>query len=344
MSRKRGKSSIVHQVKTAINAIDQLGVSKRPLKKDNEQGIHSNKQKEHTLSACQNFAKWTRDEFGVKSIYDLSDRHYTAYLEHLEANGRSVGHRQNVETALRHLQKGMDKRSEQFGRTKHTFVPNKRITNWRDKKAPVNRSYTDDEYGKILAALPSNSSDAVKLCRELGLRVKEAVRVEVQHFEPDNGQWKLKITKGTGITKGGRHRSVPVPTAFIPELQRMIQGKAPNQQLVSVDRDTVRRAVNEACRKAGVVQAGRGVHGFRHQYSRARLQELIAQRNIAEAAPQMIERIMANREQGRKADYGILSDVDKTLFSEVKQVIDQVHAEIGHGQNRWDLAAVYMRD
>ena len=182
------------------------------------------------------------------------------------------------------------------------------------------------------------------LCRELGLRVRESVRVEVQHFKQDDrGSWQLIIEKGTGITKGGRFREVPVPKSFQGVLERMMNGKESRERLVPIERDTVRRAVNEACRKAKIVQRGRGTHGFRHAYSRERMDQLFKERGIQEKALKMIERIMSNRDQGRPANYSILSENDKTLFKEVKQVMDQVHSEIGHGKDRWDLAAVYMR-
>jgi integrase len=336
----RGKSSIVHQVKTAINELDRIGQSKREARKEGKHGIHSLKQKKETLSACQNYAKWVRNEYGVKNLYELKEEHYKAYMGVLESGGRSVGHRQNVETALRHLQKGMDLRSEKFGKEKHVFVPSKRVTDWREKKAPTNRSYTQDEYRKILERLSPNCRDAVMLCREMGLRVQESVRVEVRHFDLEKGR--LFIEKGAGITKGGRFREVPIPQHFRSELERMMRGKAGHEHLVPVERDTVRRAVNKACKEVGVVQAGRGVHGFRHAYSRERLDRLFKERGIQEQASKMIERIMSNRDQGRLANYGILSTKDKTLFEEVKQVIDQVHGEIGHGKDRWDLTAIYM--
>lgn len=341
----RRKTSIVHQAKTAINELDKIGQAKKELKKTGEQGIHSLKQKKETLSAVQNYVKWTRNEFGVKSIYRLKEEHYMAYMGFLEGQGRSVGHRQNVETALRHLQKGMNVRSEKFGKEKHVFVPEKRLTDWREKKAPTNRSYSREEYQRILEKLPLNSRDAVMLCRELGLRVRESVRVEVQHFKPtDDGLgWQLVIEKGGGITKGGRFRQVPVPEHFRVNLERMLDGKAAHEKLVPVERDTVRRAVNGACKKAGVVQGGRGVHGFRHAYSRERLDQLFKERGIQEQAAQMVERIMSNRDQNRLANYGILSERDRTLFEEVKKVVDQVHGEIGHGKDRWDLAGIYMR-
>jgi hypothetical protein len=343
-SMSRGKSSIVHQVKVAINELDRIGQSKREMRKDGKQGIHSLKQKQETLSASQNYVRWAKNKFGVKSIYDLNERHYRAYMGFLESEGRSVGHRQNVETALRHLQKGMNLRSEKFGKEENVFVPEKRVTNWREKASPTNRSYSPEEYQKILEQLPANSRDAVMLCRELGLRVRESVRIEVQHFHPvKDGGWKLEIKKGTGITKGGRFREVQVPESFHLNLERMISGKGVHERLISVERDTVRRAVNEACRRAGISQKGRGTHGFRHAYSRERIDQLFKEQGIHLQATRMLERIMANRDQGRLVTYGVFSKKDKTLFEKVKQIIDQVHSEIGHGKDRWDLAAVYMR-
>lgn len=94
------------------------------------------------------------------------------------------------------------------------------------------------------------------------------------------------------------------------------------EHLIPLERDTVRRAVNKACHKVGIAQAGRGVHGFRHAYSRARMRELFSRKNVLDQAPAMIERIMSNRDRGRQADYGIVSDSDKKLFRVVKQVID----------------------
>ncbi|MFF0566015.1 site-specific integrase [Bacillus velezensis] len=339
----RGKSSIVHDVKTAINELDRIGQSKRELRKEGKHGIHSLKQKKETLSASQNYVKWVRKEYGVKSIYELKKEHYEAYMGFLEREGRSVGHRRNVETALRHLQKGMDLRSEKFGKEKNVFVPSKRVTDWKEVKKPTNRSYSKEEYQKILKNLPVNSRDAVMLCRELGLRVREAVRVEVQHFQPTDSGWQLIIEDGKGITKGGRFRELVVPDHFKGQLERMINEKKGHERLVTVERDTVRRAVNEACRKARIIQNARGTHGFRHAYSRERVNLLFKERGIPETGPKMVERIMSNRDQGRLANYGIVSDRDKVLFEQVKQVIDKVHQEIGHGKDRWDLAAVYMR-
>lgn len=339
---RRGKSSIVHQCKTAINAVDRIGESKRDARNAGSTGIHSLKQKEETLSAAQNYVKWVRSEFKVKNLYNLREDHYKAYIEHLQGKKLSNGHLRNVETALRHLQKGMNIRSEKFQKDPVQFCPPKRVVPYTPA-SPNDRSYSRSEYEQILQHLPNNSRDAVMLSRELGMRIKEACNVRVEHFEPTiDGGWKVHIKDGKGITKGGRPRNIPVPKHFEKTIDRMLQGKEQGQTLIKVKRDTVRRAVNKSCKKAGVKQLGRGTHGFRHAYARERLDQLLEKQGIKGDGKAMIERIMTNRDQGRPADYGI-GNHNENLFVSVKQVIDKIHEEIGHGKDRWDLAAVYMR-
>lgn len=128
MTKTRGKSSIVHDVKMCLKEIDMIGFSKREYRLVGVKGIHSTKQKEHTMSACQNFVKWTRNEYGVKKVHELTQEHFKEYMSYLEREGRSIGHRQNVETAIKHLQTGLNARSIRFNKPIVMFVPEKRIT------------------------------------------------------------------------------------------------------------------------------------------------------------------------------------------------------------------------
>ncbi|WP_240378141.1 site-specific integrase [Bacillus piscicola] len=337
---RRGKASIVHQTKTAINAIDRIGESKKEAREAGDVGIHSIKQKKETMSAAQNFAKWVREHHWVKSLYQLKESHYRAYIANMQERGLSNGHIRNVETALRHLQKGMEKRAEKFGKEPVSFCAPWRIVQEADK--PKDRSYTQKEYEQIARALPPHSHDAVMLSRELGLRVREACNVRVEHFTSrDDGGLKLSIERGAGITKGGRFREVPVPAHVEKEVHRMMEGKKPDDSLVSVKPDTVRRAVNRAAKDEGIKQLGRGMHGFRHLYARDRVSELLEQRGVREQGSQLLERMFENMDQGRYVDYGIHGKEE--LFAELKAVVDRVHSELGHGSDRWDLARIYIR-
>lgn len=340
---RRGRTSIVREVKESIDAIDKIGQSKRDARAKGNSGIHSKKQKENTMSDCQNFVKWCRSEHGVKSIASLTEEHYRAYITHLKDKGVSRGHICNVETSLRLLQKGFEKRSERFeGERKicKGFCPEKRLTSYKHGENARNRAYTREEIQQIRERCSPEVQKAVDLMQNLGLRVREAVNVRVEHFVSDNDGWKLDIKKGTGITKGGRYRKIPIPKEFEMKLEKMLANKqSGNERLVCVSAGTVRDGINVACRRAGIEQNVRGAHGFRHAYARARMNQLAAVEH-----KQMMARILDNKEIGRKADYGILSERDKRVYTETKEIMDKIHEELGHGKNRWELAMRYLRE
>lgn len=345
MGRRSGSSSIVHDVKVCLQEIDMIGKSKREAREVGIQGIHSLKQKEHTMSACQNFVKWTRTEFGVRKVHQLTQEHYRAYLKDLKDRGLSHGHQQNVETALRHLQSGLNVRSERFDKEPVIFAPERRLTAPVASEGVSNRSYTDSEIQSLLKHVPATTGDAVKLMRGLGFRVREAANVRAEHFvQKENGSgWRVQIDQGSGITKGGRFRHFDVPKPFEKELERLLQGKSPTDQLVSIRVDTIRKSVSEGLKAAGIVQKRRGCHGFRHSYARGRVDALFQERGVSEHGHIMMQRILENRSDNKAADYGILTKEDRQLYKEVRETMNLVHAEIGHGANRWDLAMRYMK-
>lgn len=339
---RRGRTSIVREVKESIDAIDKIGQSKRTARENKNSGIHSKKQKENTMSDCQNFVKWCRSEHNVKSIADLMETHYRAYIGYLEQKGISEGHRINVETSLGLLEKGFRVRSERFEGSPDRFIgfcPEKRLETRTRGLNVRNRSYSEREVKLIRENVSLEARKGVDLMRELGLRVKEAVNVRREHIVPtEDGRGLLvDIKEGGGITKGGRPREISVPKHFEPRLREIMANKQSHERLVNVSTTTIRDAVNVACKKASIHQDGRGCHGFRHTYARERMQQVMNQDQQA-----MMQRILENCKVGRKADYGILSDKDKALWEVTKEKMDLIHSELGHGKNRWELAMRYL--
>ena len=339
---RRGRTSIVREVKEALDAIDRIGHSKKLAREKGEHAIHSIKQKKNTMSDAQNFAKWVRAEHGIKSLSDLEEKHYQKYMAHLNEKGLSNGHMRNVETSLRLLQEGFKKRAERFGgaieRFKE-FCPEKRTVSYKISENIQNRAYTVQEIDAIRQNCSSEVQKAVDLMYGLGLRVKEAANVLASHFYEDKNGWHLQINKGTGITKGGRFREVTVSNEFKVRLVSLLHEKAPNEKLIKVSTTTIRDGINMACKKAGVEQAGRGTHGFRHAYARKRAEQL-----MTSIEHNMLERILSNREVGRKADYSINSEKDKLLFASTRDKMNIIHRELGHGANRWELAMRYLKN
>ena len=337
---RRKRSSIVYDVKTSLDAIDMIGQSKKEVRKEKIKGIHSLKQKDNSMSDCQNFAKWVRENHGVMNLKDVTEEHYRAYFVHLDNKGVSKGHKINVETSLRLLEEGYKKVSAGSKSDFKGFCTEKRLYTLGRDEALRNRCYERSEVEAIKENVSPEVAKAIDLMSELGLRVKESVNVRVEHFVQTEDGLRLVIPQngGAGITKGGRFRDVPVQERFVEPLQRFLEGKEPTDKLVAVSYATVRKAVHRACKTAGIKQDGRGCHGFRHTYARERFKEFATVEQKA-----MMDRILENRAIGRKADYGI-GEWNRALFESTRNIMNQVHSELGHGENRWRLAMVYLKD
>lgn len=338
---RRGRKSIVREVSESLRAIDKIGESKRAARRAGDTGIHSTKQMSNTMSDAQNFAKWVRDEYKILSLNDVKQEHYKSYVSHLQSKGVSNGHIRNIETSLRLLEKGVQKHSERPNshlKCSEGFCPEKRLVTYQRNENAQNRAYSPSEMMQIRMHCSPEVQKSVDLMQNLGLRVRESVYVRVEHFVRDQGVWYLNIENGAGITKGGRHRKIPVPREFELRLERLLQNKSPEQRVVAVASTTVRDGVNAACKKASIEQNNRGTHGFRHSYARSRMEQL-----STPAHQQMMARILENCESDRKADYGILKMEDKQLYQETKEVMDKIHGELGHGKDRWELAVRYLK-
>lgn len=347
---KLPRQSIIKDVKDALHEIDRIGKPKRSIGKNgkvtkNTGEIHSKKQKEHDQSNCMNFVKWAKAEHGVRRLNHVKEHHVRAYLDFKKAEGLTIKHVQNIETSLKHLQNGSEAFFRRFDRKVERFMPKERIIGSEGVKKPENRSYSEKETVVVKNHVSANVLKAVELMRGLGLRSSEALSVRKDHFQRgENGKWTLLIGKGESITKGGRPREIPVRDSFTPTLEKLLEGKGEKDQLVKLHDRTLRRGISAALKKEGIEQKRRGGHGFRHAYARERVSELMQERGLNEKGHAMLRRCLANYDLGRKVNYGIHSNGDRQLYSKVKNVIDTVHSELGHGKDRWDLAAVYMKN
>lgn len=327
-----------NQVETALKEINRIGYSKREARQTGDSNnIHSIKYYRDVQGTAIRFAEFCRDQYGIRSIYHLTQEHTKGYLQFLMEKGVSNGHLINVESHVKKLQIGMQKFSEKLGKPKVNFVGSRHIaTNQREK--PKDRSYSSEEISKMGKHMSPGVRAAMQMSVHLGLRAKEVTNIRVEHIvETPNGRLQVHIAEGRGVTKGGRFRDIPVPERYESTLRQLIQGKRPEQKILGLKEGTLRSGLNRACERSGALSAG--WHGFRHTYARERLEQLLGERK--EEGRGIIERMLNNRSCGRKIDTGIRVH-EKELFQAVKHAINIVHHELGHGDNRWGLVAVYM--
>ena len=320
-------SSIINQVNQCVREIDRIGVSKKVARKQGVRAIHSHKTKKEVLKIGKQFARWGRENYGIRNLHEFKEQHYIAFLE--SKSHTTLDYRRSIETHLRLVQEGLNKRSDRFGKERAVFVPEKRLIESRGRLEGVSdRSYSAEEVQAIKEHVTPSAALSVSLMDGLGLRVGESVQLRVGHVQ---GNY-VRIQDDT-ITKGGRDRVIPVPQSFQNELQKMCLGKEDWERLVPVTAGTVMNEVTAACRQLKI--KSNGTHGFRHSYARERVDQL-----MTEEEKTLFSSCMERYAEGKKFDYGVHN---RELYESMKEKMDKVHAELGHGKDRFDLAVRYMR-
>jgi len=327
-----------NQVECALKEINRIGYSKREAKINGDAGgIHSIKYYRDIQGTSIRFAEFCKREYSLRSIYQLTEEHMKGYVDSLIQKGVTKGYLINVESHLQKLQCGMQMFSDRMGKPPVHFISTRRILPAM-REQPQNRSYTKDEIACLEREMSSNVRSAMYMSLNLGLRSKEVSNIRVEHIvKGSDGSLQVKIEQGKGITKGGRFRDIPVPKSFEPTLNSLIQGKLPYQKIIGLKEGTLRSGLDRAAKRSGILSVG--WHGFRHTYARERINSLLSERKDEGRA--VIERMLENRSSGKKIDAGF-RDWDKTLLNQVKDAINVVHHELGHGDNRWGLVQVYM--
>ena len=320
-------ASITYQVVQCVKEIDMIGQSKKSARQKGIKGIHSYKTKEEVTKIGKQFARWVRERYNVKQLHQVTEEHYRAFMD--SKAHTSLDYRRGIETHLRLLQEGLQRRSERFGKEISSFVPEKRLIASRGRLEGVrDRSYTESDLSAIRGVITPKTARAMDLMLNLGLRVNESVQLRVEHIQGD-----YIVIQNDTITKGGRDRVIPVPDGFKDDLMKMCEGKEPTERLVPISAATVQMEFKDGCKRAGVVC--KGTHGLRHTYARNRVNELM-NKDEKQLFSSCIERYAENK----RFDYG---EHNKDLYKTMVEKMDKVHGELGHGKGRFDLAVRYMR-
>jgi integrase len=342
---RRGRTGVKYQVDRALKEINRIGQSKKDARANGEKGyVHSISQNDHNYSACMEYGKWLRHERN-KGLYHANKSDYRDYISH-KSETCSKGHLINIETSLRHLSHGMNKVSEKHGREPREWVPSERIVSSNEREKPSDRSYTPREVERIREHLPNDRHrDTLDLQNAFGLRLSEAAGMVAAHVvERDDKLYFSAVSdkdalNNSKICKGGRPRETPCRPEYESRVREIIQDKKP-EEFLGVKYNTAKDAYSTAAEKAEV--DFNGSHGFRHSYARAQLEDRLDERGIKEEGYEVIDRMLENYENGVRKDAGFTLE-ERDLYKEVNEIIDTVHADLGHGKGRLDLVAVYMR-
>lgn len=337
-------ASIKNQVTSALKGINGINSSKAERKAQlGKKGFGNGTDKIHSIDYYQDvrntsirWAEFIKQEYGVKSVYEMKEEHTDSFLDHLQKDGVSKASISVYESHLIHLQRALDNFNKEVrGKDFDVKIITERSISGSEKNLPSNRSFRSREQAEeVISKMSPATRPAGELGLNLGLRVRESANLE----HVDLKEMKINIQIGQGITKGGRTREIPIPGYFQNRIQEMIQGKQPFEKVAgpNLKQNTVEKAFKRACERLG--ERDTGFHRLRHTYARERLTELL---KTIKNGQKVLDRVVDNKILGYRMDKDIQKD-EKSTFDQVKQCINFVHNELGHGDNRWELVQVYM--
>ena len=247
--------SIKYQISNIINSHNGIGVSKKEQRansglKSLENGhnvsdkIHSYKSIENLRNDLTNLANFSKENFGIKDITQISASNVRAWIESKQIT---------YNTASNYLSE-LNKVAEHFSFSKEEMKALRedlkaKLTN----KTPETRAYKQLE--KI--TLRENSQVAFELQRDYGLRINAATNINIEKQLKDN----TLIYREKGGKLGKKELN--------PTLAQKIRVNAVDGKY-EVNKRTYSRDFQKQIEKSG--QKYNGTHGIRHSYAQKMLE------------------------------------------------------------------------
>ena len=258
--------SIKYQISNIINSHNGIGVSKKEQRansglKSLENGhnvsdkIHSYKSIENLRNDLTNLANFSKENFGIKDITQISASNVRAWIESKQIT---------YNTASNYLSE-LNKVAEHFSFSKEEMKALRedlkaKLTN----KTPETRAYKQLE--KI--TLRENSQVAFELQRDYGLRINAATNINIEKQLKDN----TLIYR----EKGGKLSRKELSPNLAQKLrENAVEGK------YEINKRTYARDFQKQIEKSG--QKYNGTHGIRHSYA----QKMMETNSKAEVSQEM---------------------------------------------------------
>lgn len=257
--------SIKYQISNIINSHNGIGVSKKEQRansglKSLENGhnvsdkIHSYKSIENLRNDLTNLANFSKENFGIKDITQISASNVRAWIESKQIT---------YNTASNYLSE-LNKVAEHFSFSKEEMKALRedlkaKLTN----KTPETRAYKQLE--KI--TLRENSQVAFELQRDYGLRINAATNINIEKQLKDNTL--IYREKGGKLSQKELNASL---TSKI--IKNAVNGK------YEINKRTYSREIKKEIEKTG--QVYNGTHGIRHSYAQKCLENGMGKSEVSQ--------------------------------------------------------------
>lgn len=239
-------------------------------------GIHSLATRENYLEKWQEFARFSKEEYGVKDLEKLKADHVHSFLNYKTELGVSYSHWSGYAAALGKLENALNQYSEKYGRG-NSYDFRAAIKELRpEARAELprftgTRNYTDPR--QLVGAIGNIAHQlAARIQLESGLRVAGATNItagQLRGLASDALTGKL-VGRIDYIGKGGK----PGTAQVSPGTYQILAEHIREHGQLKVNADGYRNGLKEAARHTG--QDYNGSHGLRWNFAQERFAELQA--------------------------------------------------------------------
>ena len=242
----------------------------------NRQG--SFRTKERYYEAMQRFCRFLADEYHLQKLANVSGKHLTVYVIHMQAEGKSAS---TVKTDLAAIRFFHDK----MERTKYRLPSNDELSVELERRrfGQVDRTWSEREFNLFLDACVRDGHEdfaaVARLTWYAGLRIHECFRIDTAMAEQALREDAITI-KG----KGGKIRTVPINESIRAELKKFLDVTPRGHKLFVSDDVPTHSAIAQLqmyiYKVRPLIQdegSTRPIthHGLRHSYAVRTWQELI---------------------------------------------------------------------
>jgi hypothetical protein len=266
------------------------------------------------------FVEWAREEAGAKWMEDYTREMTIAYgqelAERVEAGKMSPATAQNYLSAINSVMTLATRGQwESVSPTRDCGIA-ERSSIREEAPGALDRSSYERALDAVEHRVGDRASSIVELCRELGLRSKEASLIDARGALSEAlARYAVTISEGT---KGGREREVPITSARqLSALSRAVEAQGSDRSMIPHDQTWKewREGTLRDAREIVQSYTGGGLHDLRAAYACERYQAIT----------------------GSPAPVAGGSGVDREADREARQ---QIAEELGHG--RIDVTNEYL--
>ncbi len=259
----------------------------------NRQGSYQTRRRYY--EAMKRFCKFLANQYRVERLANIAPKHIFAYVETMQAQGKSAATIKTDLAAIRFFH-------DQMPKPRYRLPDNAAIGLERRSFGKVDRTWGDDEFQRMLEkAQTMERYDyvlAFNLARYAGLRIHECFRIDTATAE--------KALRENAITikgKGGKIRTVPINKPIALALHKQLETTQRGHKLLAPDGIPTDHAIHQLqefiIRYRPEVQDVKNrypltFHGLRHTFAAEKYQQLMESGTDALEARYAVSRLLGH--------------------------------------------------